>query len=157
MKSILLLLLAGTVMTAATASAADVREVDLGAVVGEPLGLSGKIWIDEWLAVDFGAGLNHSDAGFWADALWHNWNLLPQPQFGRLAAYVGAGPQVRSGDGGRFGIRAIVGAALQLKDAPVEVFAEAGPLFQLTQGGGLDAVGGVGARYRFGGGAPKPR
>jgi hypothetical protein len=71
-----------------------------------------------------------------------------------LAGYVAGGPQVRSGDGGRFGLRAVAGAALQLKDAPLEVFAEAGPLFQLTDGGGLDAVGGVGARYRFGAGAP---
>jgi hypothetical protein len=33
---------------------------------------------------------------------------------------------------------------------PLELFAEAGPLFRLTQGGQVDALGGVGLRLMVG-------
>ena len=148
--AVLLLLVLGALAPSARAAADAPREVDLGAVAGEPTGLSGKLWFDDWFAVDFGAGLDEGNAGFWADAVWHNWTLLPQPQGGKLGAYVAVGPQIRAGGDARFGVRAMVGAALRPTAYPVELFAEAGPLFEFTQGGWLDAAGGVGARYRFG-------
>ncbi|HEX4048930.1 MAG TPA: hypothetical protein VH309_13885 [Elusimicrobiota bacterium] len=145
----MLILLLAALAPAAVAADAPQREADIGVVVGEPLGFTGKIWFDDWFAADFGAGIDEGNAGFWADALWHNWTLLPQPQAGRLAAYVGVGPQLRAGGDARFGIRAIVGAAFRPTAYPVELYAEAGPLFEFTQGGWLDAAGGVGVRYRF--------
>lgn len=153
LAGLLVLLLAALAPAARAAAVSAVEaphELDIGAVVGEPTGVSGKLWFDDWFAVDFGAGIDEGNAGFWADALWHNWTLLPQPQAGRLGAYIGVGPQIRAGGDARFGFRAIVGAAYRPAASPIELYAEAGPLFEFTQGGWLDAAGGVGARYRFG-------
>jgi hypothetical protein len=57
---------------------------------------------------------------------------------------------VRAGDDARFGIRTIVGLSFRPSGHPLEFFAEAGPLFRLTQGGNVDAVGGVGLRLMIG-------
>jgi hypothetical protein len=126
------------------------REVGVGVILGEPIGGTVKLWLDDRLAADAGAGLSDGNAGFWADALWHDWTLLPQPSSGRLGAYLGAGPQLRTGGDVRFGIRAIMGLSYRPTGHPLELFAEAGPLFRMTQGGQIDAVGGVGLRLMVG-------
>ncbi|MFI5351010.1 MAG: hypothetical protein ACHQ2Z_15815 [Elusimicrobiota bacterium] len=147
MKTILtaVLLAAGT-----CASAEGVRELGVGVVLGEPIGGTAKLWLDDALALDVGAGLSDGNGAFWADGLWHDWTLLPQPDAGRLGLYLGAGPQVRTGDDARFGIRTIGGVSFRPKGHPLELFAEAGPLFRFTQGGQVDAVGGVGIRLMVG-------
>jgi opacity protein-like surface antigen len=138
---------------AASASAAgtSVREVGVGVALGEPIGATAMLWLDDRLALDVGAGLSDGNGAFWGDALWHDWTLLPQPSNGRLGAYAGAGPQIRTGDDARFGLRAIVGVSYRPTGHPLELYAEAGPLFRLTQGGEVDAVGGVGLRVMLGG------
>jgi hypothetical protein len=136
---------------AGAASGSDVREAGVGVTLGEPIGGTVKLWLDDRLAVDLGAGLSDGNAGFWGDALWHDWTLLPQPSSGRLGAYLGSGPQFRAGGDARFGIRAIAGLSYRPTGHPLELFAEAGPLFRFTQGGQVDAVGGVGLRLMVGG------
>lgn len=133
------------------ARAQGASDVGVGVVLGEPIGGTVKLWLDDRLAFDAGAGLSDGNAGFWGDALWHDWSLLPQPRQGRLGAYLGAGPQVRTGDEARFGIRTLAGLSYRPSGHPLELFAEAGPLFRLTQGGAVDAVGGVGLRVMVGG------
>ncbi|MFI5347660.1 MAG: hypothetical protein ACHQ51_14895 [Elusimicrobiota bacterium] len=140
-------LLAVSVLAAASARAAEVREFGAGVILGEPAGATAKLWLDDRLAADLGVGLSDGNAGIWGDLLWHDWTLLPQPKDGRLGAYVGAGPQVRAGEDARFGLRAIAGVTYRPSGHPLELFVEAGPLFRLTQGGQLDAVGGVGLRF----------
>ena len=135
---------------AGSVSAAGVSDVGVGVVLGEPIGATAKVWFDDTLAADVGAGFSDGNGGFWADALWHDWTLLPQPSNGRLGAYLGAGPQIRAGDDVRFGIRTIVGASYRPTRHPLEVFAEIGPLFRFTQGGHVDPVGGVGIRLMLG-------
>lgn len=132
------------------AAPATAGDIGFGVVVGEPIGGSAKLWLDDRLAGDFGAGFSEGNAAFWGDALWHDWTLLPQPKEGRLGLYLGAGPQLRTGDDERFGIRTIAGVSYRLAGHPLEFFAEAGPLFRLTQGGHVDAVGGAGLRVYVG-------
>ena len=151
MKAIIAALLLTVLSTSASASSADARSLGLGVVLGDPIGGTAKLWLDDRLAVDVGAGLSDGNGGFWGDALWHDWTLLPQPSNGRLGCYFGAGPQLRTGDDVRFGIRAIAGVSYRPSGHPLEFFAEAGPLFRLTQGGDVDAVGGVGVRLMVGG------
>jgi len=141
--------------TAAPARAAAASDVGLGIILGEPIGGSAKVWLDDKLAFDAGAGLSDGNAAFWGDILFHDWTLLPQPKEGRLGGYLGAGPQIRTGDDTRFGIRTVAGLSYRFAGHPLELFGEAGPLFRLTQGGTVDAVGGVGLRVMVGGGSGK--
>jgi opacity protein-like surface antigen len=152
MKTIIAaVILAAGACASASAAADAVREVGVGVALGEPIGGTAKFWFDDRFAADVGAGLSDGNAAFWGDALWHDWSLLPQPSGGRLGLYVGAGPQFRTGDDARFGIRALGGATFRPTGHQLELYAEAGPLFRLTQGGQVDAVGGVGLRVMLGG------
>jgi hypothetical protein len=150
MKTMLAFLLVAAGTLAPASAAGEVREAGIGVALGEPIGGTAKLWFDDRLAADIGAGLSDGNAGFWADALWHDWSLLPQPGNGRLGVYLGSGPQVRTGGDARFGIRAIGGVSYRPTGHPMELYAEAGPLFRLTQGGQVDAVGGVGIRLMVG-------
>lgn len=154
-NSVLRLAALAVLAAALPASASRVREVGVGVALGEPIGGSAKLWLDDLTALDLGAGLSDGNAAFWGDVLWHDWTLLPQPKEGRLGAYLGAGPQVRTGEDARFGIRAVVGLTYRTAGHPLELFAEAGPLFRLTQGGAVDGVGGVGLRVFVGGTAKR--
>jgi len=125
--------------------------------LGEPIGGSMKLWFDGPWAADVGAGLSDGNAALWADALYHDWTLLPQPSNGRLGGYVGAGPQLRMGDDARFGLRTVVGVSYRPTGHDFELYAEAGPMFRMTQGGRVDGVGGVGLRLMLGGVSKKSK
>lgn len=145
-----LALLLAAAPASARAQARGAGEISAGVVIGEPIGGTLKLWWNDQRAIDFGAGFSSGDAAFWADVLHHDWRLLPQPREGRLGAYLGAGPQLRAGDDARFGIRTIAGLSYRVSGRPLELFAEAGPHFRLTQGGAVDAVGGLGLRVSLG-------
>lgn len=130
---------------AAVAAHASPRELGVGVVAGDPTGGTAKLWLDERIAVDAGVGFS-GGAAFWGDVLWHDHALLPQPAEGKLALYLGAGPRVETSHDGEFGIRTIGGLSWRLDKSPLELFAEAGPVFRMTQGGGVGADGGVGVR-----------
>lgn len=134
--------------SAAPLRAQQARDVGLGVVVGNPTGITGKLWLDGTQAVDAGLGYS-SKTTFYADYLWHMWEALPQPSVGKLPLYFGFGPQVRMFDDAEFGIRAVAGAAYWLPQHPVELFLEVVPVFRLTQGSSVGLDAGLGLRYYF--------
>jgi hypothetical protein len=128
-----------------------------GIIVGEPLGLTGKYWIDETRAVDLGIGFGGEGTVAYADFLWHAWNILPQPSQGKLGLYVGAGPRLETeehhdeGADARLGIRTIGGVDYWVQGHPIEVFLEAGPVFLLTPRTDVEVDAGLGVRFYFAG------
>ena len=144
MRNLLLLAL----LSAASPAPAAVKSAAVGAVLGDPVGGTLKLWFDDSFALDAGVGYSN-DPTFWADALWHDWRLLPQPSRGRVGLYLGAGPRLQAADDARFGLRTIGGLSWRLDESSLEFFAEAGPVFRFTQSGGVDADGGVGVRVTF--------
>src|SRR5688572_12046329 len=95
--------------------------VGVGIIVGDPTGLTLKGWLDGHHAFDVGVGFS-GDAAFYADYLWHAWNVFPQPNQGKLGLYVGLGPRVETQRDPTFGIRTVGGLAYWLADHPVELF-----------------------------------
>ena len=148
MRSILIALFLSAAASPAAAET-PVKEAGLGVIAGDPIGGTAKLWLNPDYAVDLGVGFSGSTA-LWGDLLWHAWNLLPQPEEGKLGMYFGAGPRLETGYDAEFGVRAIAGVSWRLKRQPIEVFVEAGPVFRVTQGGGVDADGGVGVRLYLG-------
>ncbi len=145
------LALALTFVLAALPAAAQnrVKEVGVGVIAGDPIGATAKLWFDPVYAVDLGLGYSGSTV-LWGDLLYHAWNLLPQPQEGKLGLYLGAGPRFELGDDVEFAARTIAGVSWRLTRQPMEFFAEMGPVFRFTQGGGVGVDGGVGVRLYLG-------
>lgn len=148
MKNILL----GLALAAAAVSpvsAQTVKKAGFGVIAGDPIGGTAKLWLDDIYAVDFGLGFS-GDTVLWGDALYHMWNLLPQPGEGKVGVYVGAGPRIETSDDPEFGVRAIAGLTWRITRQPIEFFVEAGPVFRMTPTGGVDADAGVGMRFYLG-------
>lgn len=141
----------------------------LGIVLGEPTGLSAKLWTDQDRALAFGlawGGLGSRGGYFHANAdyLFHNFTLIPVSK-GRLVLHYGPGIRLRSWSNGdswnngrdrdgnghtRFGIRFPVGLTYLFEGAPVDVFLEVAPALDLIPGTSFDVDGGLGFRYFFG-------
>lgn len=125
----------------------------LGALVGEPTGLSLKYWLSDKTAIDGGAGWSFEDHdGFQlhSDFLFHVMDLIHVDQ-GRLPLYLGVGGRVKfvEHDDNRAGLRFPVGLAYLFADAPIEVFAEVAPVLDFAPHTTLEWNGGIGVRYYF--------
>lgn len=121
-----------------------------GVILGDPTGLTAKYWLDDTRAVDFGVGFS-GDAAFYGDFIWHGWNVFPQPQKGKLAAYLAAGPRIETEKRTALGIRTMAGAGYWVSGQPIEIFMEAGPVFRLDPDRDVDFDAGLGVRFYFGG------
>lgn len=135
----------------------------LGIVLGEPTGLSAKLWTSKINAFDFGLGLglggdrikykgNYNEEGrvhFHMDYLWHSFNAINSSE--RFPLYYGIGGRFNSGGGydDSFGIRGVFGIAWFPHNTPIDVFLELVPVFQVTPETGFGIDAGLGIRYFF--------
>lgn len=153
MKKILMgLLLMGTsgVLCAATPSKTS-GKIGVGVIVGEPFGPTIKYWSTDTVAFDAGVGFEN-DPIVYADVLFQNWKLLPQPASGKWALYAGVGPrwQNRDHEDDTFGIRVPFGITYFVEKSPIEIFGELVPVFQVSPKTDSDFDGGIGVRFLFG-------
>lgn len=120
----------------------------LGLILGSPTGISAKYWLDKTHALD--AALGFGDMSIHADYLWHRWDMLPQPQSGKLATYWGLGAEVKDKrKDTEFGVRAVGGIAYNFPRHPVDVFLEVVPVLELSPNAGIGVGAGLGVRYYF--------
>lgn len=124
----------------------------LGVILGEPTGVTGKLWHKPDMAYD--VGLSYSWRKYfilYGDHLWHWKNIFEgRSDFMRsLWAYAGVGAGVYFGGGGGLGVRIPLGFEWKPKSPPLGIFAEIVPTVGLipTVSGGVG--GGIGARYYF--------
>jgi hypothetical protein len=123
----------------------------VGAILGEPIGGSFKMWLSDQTAVDAAvAYANWSDGALsiHGDYLWHNFDWLSAGA-GKLPVYFGLGGRVKFTDDTRFGIRAPIGVSYMLDNVPVDVFGEVAPILDVTPGIRVEWSFAVGARYWF--------
>lgn len=146
-KIIFVFLLVFTVGFAA--QAAD-NSIGAGILLGEPTGLSAKMYISKNDAVDAAASWSFKNDVLYlhADYLRHFPGL-----FGRdldpLTPYAGLGALLQLSDNPAVGLRFPVGLSLFIPDTQFEVFLEIGPAFLLIPETDFDFTGGIGARYYF--------
>ncbi|MBU0475435.1 MAG: hypothetical protein KKF62_14905 [Bacteroidetes bacterium] len=151
MKQILIILL--LLLAVTKISFAQESGLGVGIILGEPTGLSGKYWLDESTAADFGiaTGLFGENAGFslHADYLYHNKNLV-QLEY-KLPVYYGFGVRMRFPTKSQLnlGVRGVVGIMLFIKQYPMDVFFEIAPSFRLLPTTGLNLDLAIGTRYYF--------
>ncbi len=124
-----------------------------GIILGDPTGLSAKAWLSEGNAVDFGLGYSifpsNKKISLHADYLFHADGI--KFTNGRIPIYYGFGARLRfrESKSGSFGARGVIGALYYLKEAPIDLFFEIVPVFQLLPETALHFDVGIGARYYF--------
>ena len=121
----------------------------LGIIIGEPTGLSAKMWTSSSTAFDAGLAWSFGNKGnlhVHADYLWHNFDVFSNKQ---LPLYYGLGGRVDLGDDVGLGIRGVIGINYLFSDIPLDAFLELVPVFDVTPGTGFGFNGGIGLRYFF--------
>lgn len=129
------------------------RTFGAGLMVGEPTGASLKYWLSDVSALDAVIGVSLDDGNDFAahaDYLYHFNDVIDLTK-NRMALYVGGGPRFKVQDHGDdiFGIRTVAGLDYIFDDIPVDVFLEAGPVFDLSPDAEVRYTVGVGARFWF--------
>jgi hypothetical protein len=130
---------------------AQERGFGLGIILGEPTGVSGKLWTSGQNAFDFAAAWSFQGDGnllLQADYVWHIFRLIPVPD-GKLPFYVGVGGEVILADDPVIGVRVPLGLDYMFGNAPVDIFVELVPILRLAPSTDFDFAGGIGARYWF--------
>ena len=145
-------------------SVAQERRFGLGVIIGEPTGISAKLWTSPVNAFDFGLGWSMggdrigkydgyynggSRVHFHMDYLWHSFEAIHSTE--RFPLYYGIGGRINTGAGynSSLAVRGVLGIAWLPRATPIDVFLELAPSLQLTSSTGfvIDAV--FGAIYFF--------
>jgi|SRR6185369_6639285 len=163
------LALAAVLATAAPARAdsdddhargADKGTLGVGIILGEPTGITAKLYLKDDQAVQGAVGSAFVGGGLQlsADYVFHPYILQSRPSF-VLPVYVGPGVRLIDYDNGRdsssfaFGLRVVGGLLFDFKNVPLDAFVEvAGVLeyeFKDGKGAGLGLNAGAGVRYYF--------
>ena len=136
----------------------------LGVIVGEPTGISAKLWTSNDTAFDFGLGWSMggdrigrydgfynggSRLHFHMDYLWHSFDAIRSTE--RFPLYYGLGGRLNNGAGynSSLAVRGVIGIAWLPSGAPMDVFLELVPSLQLTSSTGFGMDAGFGVRYFF--------
>ena len=153
MKTALILALA--VLFALPAAAQKKGDLGVGLFVGDPLGVTGKYFLDDSNALNLGMGVSE-DFVMNFDLVHHIWQFSPQPKKGRLAPYGAIGGRLEWQDHTDFGIRFMPGLSYwpDMKRL-FEIFVEVGPVLRLTHGRRTTVDGSVGLRWYLGAKGPK--
>lgn len=173
LRTTALLLLLGSFPTLATAKdavtqAPGAKNFGLGIVLGEPTGISAKLWTTPVNAFDFGLAFSFNDyALVFADYLFHFPGSLGRtsPFVTQLTPYVGIGAVLafandrdfekdrkffgRSRDTLGLGVRVPLGIEWMAPSAPLGVFIELVPGISLVPSTSGFIEGGIGVRYYF--------
>jgi hypothetical protein len=149
----------------ATAQPAEKGRLGLGIILGEPTGVSAKLFLGarSATAVDVAAGSAVVNGGLQvhADYLWHPLVLTQEEKFA-LPLYLGPGVRFLDDQRGRdandyhLGLRLVVGLAFDFTTVPLDVFVEIAGVGDYIfsndsqqRGFGLGLNGGAGVRYWF--------
>ena len=127
------------------------HNIGLGIILGEPTGISFKIWNRQTVAFDAGAAWSIVDEKHFqvhGDLLFHNFGLF-RVETGRMALYYGVGARVWFATDTIVSLRVPVGLSYEFEKTPVELFLEIVPMLDLIPSTEVGMGGAVGFRYYF--------
>ena len=136
-------------------SFAQHNDFGLGVIIGEPTGLSWKIWAGGKNALAGAAAwsLGRTDAfHLHADYLFHNFRLFPVSK-GRLPFYYGLGVRFLFHENGeestKVGVRFPLGIEYIFATSSLGIFIEIVPILDLSPGTDFDLNAAIGFRFYF--------
>lgn len=145
---------------------ADKGTFGVGIILGEPTGITAKLYLEDDRAVQAAIGSAFISGGFSgsADYVFHPYILQSRPSF-VLPVYVGPGVRLIDYTSGRsdaagnntsafaLGVRVVGGLLFDFKAVPLDAFIEVAPVFEYEFGSGGGAAikfnAGAGVRYYF--------
>lgn len=122
-------------------------------MLGEPTGFSGKYWVSDEHAFDFGLAYSfvHPNKTFslHGDYLFHIYDKIKSPY--RFPIYYGFGARIHFGnkDGNTLGARGVIGLLWLPESLPIDTFIEIAPVFNLFPETSLHLDIAIGGRYYF--------
>ena len=135
------------------AVAQEPGDLGVGIILGEPTGLTAKMWIEEDVALDVAAAWSFENKGYFhlhTDYLFHDFEALNAKK-GKSAFYYGPGIRMKFSDTEKtkVGIRAVGGITHILEKHPLDVFIEVALLLDLVPSTKSGFNAGIGFRYYF--------
>lgn len=121
----------------------------LGIVLGEPTGVSGKLWTEDSTAIDGAVAWSFEKKPtlyLHADYLLHNFNLF-KVEKGKLPLYYGIGGRAKFEEKGKIGVRIPVGINYIFPNVPLDIFLEIVPLLDLVPSTEFGLSVAIGIRY----------
>jgi len=159
MKPFLYAVITFVLFLTATGVNAQERRFGLGIILGEPTGISAKLWTSNRTALDFGLGWSlggdriskydgyytgESRVHFHMDYLWHSFDAIRSSE--RFPLYYGVGGRINTGAGYK---SSVLGILWLPRRTPIDVFFELVPALQLAPSTGFGIDAGLGVRYFF--------
>lgn len=155
-RSFINALLLGVLLSASASG----QGLGVGIIAGDPTGVSVKKWLDNGNAIDGAAAWSFEDDDSFqlhADYLWHHHVLsFSESLEGRMPLYCGIGGRLgfdegrgRHGGDNHAGIRFPLGVTYLLERAPVDLFIEVVPVFDVAPSTDLELDAAIGFRYYF--------
>ena len=138
-------------LTCGTAQAQD-RGFGLGIILGEPTGITWKLWTGYNTAIDGAVAWSFekkSSMHLHGDLLFHNFNRAKVDE-GKLLLYYGIGGRVKFQDDSKVGVRVPLGINYLFAKSPLDVFLEIVPILDLAPSTDFSLNGAIGIRYFFG-------
>jgi len=123
----------------------------IGIILGEPTGLSCKIWKSDYVAYDAALAWSFGEKGnvhIHVDYLLHNYKII-RTDNSYTPIYYGIGGRIQTKDETALGVRIPVGINFRSRRIPIDIFLEIVPTLNIIPKTEFDLEGGVGARYYF--------
>jgi hypothetical protein len=121
----------------------------IGALLGEPTGVTVKVWTGNRSALDVGAawslGGENEALHLHADYLMHSWFDETE----ELALYYGIGGRINFEDDPAIGVRIPIGLTYVFNEIPFDLFVEAAPIVDFAPETEFAGNGAVGLRFYF--------
>lgn len=134
-------------------SASD--KLGVGAIWGDPFGVTAKYWFENKQAINVDLGVdaigNDDYSILCADYLWHTRSVLNKSDKGKIGLFVGAGIKYEDekDEADFWSVRMPVGINFFMVHRPIEIFAEATPVFLFGPLKDMGIDGGLGLRIYF--------
>ena len=123
----------------------------LGIILGEPTGLSLKVWQSDYVAYDAALAWSFGEKGnvhIHIDYLLHNYKII-RTDNSYTPIYYGIGGRIQTKDEAALGVRIPVGINFRSRRIPIDIFLEIVPTLNIIPKTEFDLEGGIGARYYF--------
>jgi hypothetical protein len=124
----------------------------LGFILGEPTGLSGKLWITKSVSLNGGLAWSFRDEEalhLHTDGVFHNFRGVVRTYYG-IGWRIKFADQVDAEGERKVGIRVPVGVTYLFAHSPWDIFIEILPVIDLAPETETDINGAIGIRYYFG-------